>query len=314
MPDTLHHQCTAATQHGGCATESRNRDYRRLYEEQCRKNKALHEELALLQTQTHLYARDLSNVYRHAKGKRQELAQVNSQLLKYAADLRNSIASLRKRNHDLTESYQDTLHRLAVAAEFRDEGTGGHIMRMAYFSAYLGEKAGMGSVDVRNLLHAAPMHDVGKIGIADSIMKKPARLNSEEFRIMQSHTTIGANILAGAEAGAAIIRLAHRIALWHHERWDGRGYPHGIAGASIPLPCRIVALADVFDALVSQRPYKEAFSLERTIACIRKSRGRQFDPELTDLFVQHTGAIIAILDEVNSGHPERVHTHFTTKL
>lgn len=286
--------------------------YRSLYEVERGKVLRLEEELATLQVQTQIYARDLSNVYQCAKGKRRELADVNSQLLKYASDLQNSLANLRKTNRDLTFSYQDTIRRLAVAAEFRDEGTGGHISRMAYFSAFLAEKAGLSSEDVQSLFRAAPMHDVGKIGIPDEIIHKPARLNTDEFKIMQTHTTIGADILANADA--KIIRLAQTVALWHHERWDGGGYPHHTAGEAIPLFCRIASLADVFDALTSKRPYKDAFSVDHAADTIRASRERQFDPALTDLFLNNIDTIAVIMELVNSGDTTQVNTLFSAPL
>jgi putative two-component system response regulator len=145
---------------------------------------------------------------------------------------------------------------------------------------------------VETILYAAPMHDIGKIGIPDKILLKPGKLNAEEWELMKKHTTIGADILKGSNIG--FVRMGETIALTHHERWDGSGYPYGLKGRRIPLAGRIVALADVFDAMTSKRPYKEAFSIEKANGIIFEERGRHFDPDIVDTFFSVQDAIIRI--------------------
>ncbi len=176
----------------------------------------------------------------------------------------------------------DTIYRLARAAEYKDEGTGAHIKRMSQYSASIAHRMGLSDSDVENILYAAPMHDVGKIGIPDHILLKPGKLDAEEWKIMKQHTAIGAEILRGADA--EFIRLAEVIALTHHEKWDGSGYPQGLRGTGIPLVGRIVAIADVFDALTSARPYKEAISVKKSLEIIKQSRGSHLDPDVVDAF------------------------------
>ena len=191
----------------------------------------------------------------------------------------------RKRAYDALEAaQQDALQRLALAAEYRDDDTGEHTRRVGELSACLAERAGLSADQVALVRRAAPLHDVGKIGIPDTILLKPGRLTPAEFEEVKAHTSIGARMLAGR--GFPLLEMAEQIALTHHERWDGGGYPYGIEGESIPLVGRIVALADVFDALTHDRPYKSAWSVGDALAEIRSQRGRQFDPALTDAFVE----------------------------
>ena len=186
----------------------------------------------------------------------------------------------------------DTIHRLAQAAEYRDEDTGAHTKRIGEYSANIARKMGLSDSEVENILYAAPMHDVGKIGIPDHILLKPGNLEPEEWEIIKEHTTIGAAILRGSDA--EFIQLAEVIALTHHEKWDGSGYPKGLRGSGIPLAGRIVAMADVFDALTSKRPYKDAYSIEESFQIIRKSSGAHFDPDVVDAFFGSERKIIAI--------------------
>jgi len=185
----------------------------------------------------------------------------------------------------------DTIHRLSKAAEYKDEDTGAHILRMSNYSAAVARKMGLNDKVVDSILYAAPMHDVGKIGTPDRILLKPGKLDPDEWEIMKQHATIGGKILSGSDAG--FIRLAEVIALTHHEKWDGSGYPNGVKGAKIPLAGRVTAIGDVFDALTSKRPYKEPFSLEKSFGIIREGRGNHFDPDVVDAF-------FAIEDEVLS--------------
>lgn len=172
---------------------------------------------------------------------------------------------------------------LGAAAEYKDNETGLHVIRMSHYAKIIAEAAGYSERAANTLLHAAPMHDVGKIGIPDAILLKPGRLTPEEWEVMRQHTEIGARIIGDHASG--LLRMAASIALNHHEKWDGSGYPNGIAGDAIPHAARIVAIADVFDALTSVRPYKPAWSAEDAIAHIRSESGRHFDPELVEIFV-----------------------------
>jgi putative two-component system response regulator len=184
------------------------------------------------------------------------------------------------------------VQRLGLAAEYKDNETGLHVIRMSHFSKVLGLAAGMSEQEADDLLHAAPMHDVGKIGIPDRILQKAGPLDPDEWQVMQSHATIGAEIIG--EHGHGMLALARSIALTHHEKWDGSGYPNGLAGSAIPLEGRIAAIADVFDALTSVRPYKKAWTEEAALAYLAEQKGRHFDPVLIDLFIQQMPAIRAI--------------------
>nr|HID59845.1 HD domain-containing protein [Desulfobacterales bacterium] len=244
------------------------------------------------------YAKDFAEVYRSEKEKRKELEATNQQLVKYAEDLNKTLIELKTVHQYLQQAYLDTIHRLVLAAEYRDEGTGSHIVRISRYSALIAERFGLPADDVQNIVYAAPMHDVGKIGIPDSILMKPGKLTDEEFEIMKTHTTIGANILANSKA--KILQVAHQIALSHHEKWNGKGYPQGLSGDKIPLVGRIVSLADVFDALTSRRPYKEPYPVEVALEIIKKERGKQFDPDLVDVFLGNIDEILKIKKEVDS--------------
>jgi len=199
------------------------------------------------------------------------------------------------RMDELKDSRLQIVQRLGLAAEYKDNETGMHVIRMSHYARLLGVAAGMNEAQADDLLHAAPMHDVGKIGIPDRILQKPAKLDAEEWAIMQSHATIGADIIGEHPHG--MLRLARNIALSHHEKWDGSGYPNGLAGEAIPLEGRIVAIADVFDALTSVRPYKAAWPVEEAVEFLREQRGRHFDPVLVDLFLTQLPAICAIKDK-----------------
>ena len=189
----------------------------------------------------------------------------------------------------------DTIHRLARAAEYRDADTGAHIQRMGRYSAAVAREMGSRESEVENMLYAAPMHDVGKIAVPDRILLKTRNLDADEWEIMKKHTIIGAEILQGSEAG--FIRLAEVIALTHHEKWDGSGYPRGLRASEIPLAGRIVAIADVFDALTSVRPYKEPFSAAKSLDIIREGRGNHFDPDVVDAFFAIQDEIVLIREE-----------------
>lgn len=192
----------------------------------------------------------------------------------------------------LQQSYQDALSMLAHASHYNDSDTGMHIWRMAAYAACLAETAGWSKQRCDMLALAASMHDTGKIGIPDAILRKPGPLDADEWVIMRTHSQIGHEILSQSEA--PIFRLAAEIAHCHHERWDGSGYPRGLAGEAIPESARIVAIADVFDALTMKRSYKEAWSVERAMATMREGSGSHFEPRLFDGFAERLPRILAI--------------------
>ncbi|HEX2240094.1 MAG TPA: HD domain-containing phosphohydrolase [Actinomycetota bacterium] len=190
---------------------------------------------------------------------------------------------VRERTAELAETQLEVIRRLGIAAEFRDDDTGAHIARMSRYCARLAEEIGFSRDQVERLLNAAPMHDVGKIGIPDGILLKPGKLDDDEFTLMKTHTTIGAQILSGSKSD--VIQLAEKIALSHHEKWNGRGYPNGLSAEDIPLEGRIACVADVFDALTSERPYKKAWPVDEAFALIKDGAGKDFDPHLADAFL-----------------------------
>ncbi|SEL33154.1 putative two-component system response regulator [Roseateles sp. YR242] len=187
------------------------------------------------------------------------------------------------RAQELRDTRLQIVQRLGRAAEFKDNETGWHVVRMSHFSQLLAQAAGYSDADAEELLHAAPMHDVGKLGIPDAILQKPGKLDEQEWAVMRRHPQIGAEILGDHTTG--LLGLARRIALSHHEKWDGSGYPEGLAGEAIPEEARIVAIADVFDALTSVRPYKRAWTPEAAVDHLREQSGKHFDPRLVELFI-----------------------------
>lgn len=193
---------------------------------------------------------------------------------------------------ELKRTHLELIQRLGRAAEFKDNETGLHVMRMSHVSGRLALQLGMDAHHAEQLVHAAPMHDIGKIGIPDHVLLKPGKLNDEELTIMRQHPQMGANILDNSSS--PLIKLAHAIALYHHEKWDGSGYPFGLKGEEIPLEARIVAVADVFDALLNKRPYKEAWTVEEAVAEIERNRGKHFDPAVVDAMLQCLPELIAI--------------------
>jgi putative two-component system response regulator len=198
---------------------------------------------------------------------------------------------VRERTQDLEDTHIEVLERLARAAEYRDDETGQHAIRIGQTSALLARALGLPSAQALLIRRAAPLHDVGKIGIPDHILLKRGRLDPQELEVMKTHTTIGAKILSGGEF--PLLQMAEEIALTHHERWDGTGYPQNLAGEAIPLAGRIVALTDAFDALTHARPYKKAWSVPETIAELKRCRGTQFDPRLVDAFLALTADPLA---------------------
>jgi PAS domain S-box-containing protein len=182
------------------------------------------------------------------------------------------------------EAQLEVLARLAAAGEARDDDTGQHTRRVGELAARIGEALGLSCDEVELIRLAAPLHDVGKIGIPDSILRKPRALNADEFAIMQTHTLIGAEMLANG--ATRHIRMAEMIARSHHEWWNGGGYPDGLVGEAIPLAARIVAVADVYDALTHARPYRGAWKRERVIAELRRKSGMHFEPRVVQVFLE----------------------------
>ena len=201
-----------------------------------------------------------------------------------ARDLESALAAQTVgRRRDVEGVRMEMLRRLALAAEYRDDNTREHTERVAALAARLGQQLGLSELAVTHIRHAAPLHDVGKIAIPDSILLKPGKLSAAEFEVVKTHAEAGARVLA--EADSELLEAAENIARSHHERWDGTGYPDGLAGADIPLVGRLVHVADVFDILVHERPYKEAFSVEDAAEEIQGGAGTQFDPEIVEAFV-----------------------------
>ena len=211
-----------------------------------------------------------------------------------------SMAAMAVKNVQLKDTikkaYLDTIYRLSVAAEFRDLDTGLHIKRMSVYSQILAEEMGKSDEFCEKILYASPLHDVGKIGIPDRILLKPAKLDADEWIVMKQHTIMGYEILKDSEH--ELMNISSTIALSHHERFDGNGYPHGMSGNDIPIEGRIVALADVFDALSSKRPYKKPWAIEKILIVIREERGKQFDEKVIDAFNKGLKRILETRDKL----------------
>lgn len=206
--------------------------------------------------------------------------------LKQALKLENKTLEMKvqQRTQALEKAQLEMIYRLGRAAEYRDNETGNHVKRVSLFAQAIAEELGMDPAFCRLISVASPMHDVGKIGVSDTILLKPGKLTDEEFLIMQNHVKIGAEILSNADS--PLLEMAYEIALTHHEKYNGKGYPHGLKGDDIPLSGRIVAIADVFDALTSERPYKKAWTVEAALQLIEREKGEHFDPELVDVFIK----------------------------
>ncbi len=198
--------------------------------------------------------------------------------------LRRALEDVSQAKRSTHEAHLDTIRRLTIAAEYRDMVTASHIERIGLYSALLAEALGMPPGSIDDIRHAAAMHDVGKIGIPDAVLLKRGSLTRDERKVMESHTEMGARILQGSDS--PILQQGEVIALTHHERWDGRGYPRGLSGDDIPLEGRICAVVDVFDALATDRPYRAARDVEEVFQTIEEGRGAHFDPALVDVFCE----------------------------
>jgi HD-GYP domain-containing protein (c-di-GMP phosphodiesterase class II) len=197
---------------------------------------------------------------------------------------------------DLLDSYYDTVNRLAVVAEYKDKSTALHISRMGQYAQVLAYQLGFSQDDAERLLYAAPMHDIGKVGIPDAILMKPGMLTKPERKIIQTHPEIAGKILAASKS--ELIRTSRVVALTHHEKWDGSGYPRGLKGKKIPLVGRIAALTDVFDALSTARCYKDAFDIDRVLGIMRSEKGKHFCPTVSEAFESSLGEILEIYDKL----------------
>lgn len=277
-------------------------EYRDLYRKELERNRTLSSELEITRAESKMFSRELSNLFLHSKTKRRELAIANNQLVRYASDLRETVTELRKAHHELQDAYRDTIFRLVLASEYKDKDTGNHLSRMSRYCMVIARHMKLPEKQIEDISYAAPMHDVGKIGIPDNIILKKGMLSENEFSIVKSHTTIGADILN--DARGTVLQTARIIALSHHEHWDGGGYPQGLSGQDIPLAARIVAVTDTFDALTSYRPYKNPYPIDISCEIIKAGRENHFDPEIVDLFLDAIDELVAIKGEVDQKEPD----------
>jgi len=220
-------------------------------------------------------------------------AKLESEVEKRTFELRKTVLELRY-------SYQETIFLLSKAAEYRDDDTGSHLLKVSSYCRAIAEAMGMDESMVENLYHASLLHDIGKIGIPDSILLKKGAYDSDEWNKMKKHTEIGSYILSSSNV--EVIKMGKMIALTHHEKWDGTGYPNGLSYEAIPLISRIVSVADVFDALVSKRVYKDEFTVEDALNEIKNSSGRHFDPKVVDTFLSIVDEILVIMNKYKESH------------
>lgn len=238
--------------------------------------------------------KQLSASNRELRRRAAELSENLRQRSRIEDRLRDTILDLERSENALEHSQEETIMRLSLAVESRDAETGSHIERMGKYCHLIASKLGWSDDRCELLRVASPLHDVGKIAIPDEILRKPGALTDEERKEIERHAEIGHKILAGSDS--RLLDLAARVALTHHEHWDGNGYPNGLAGEKIPIEGRIAAIADVFDALTSDRVYRPAMTVERTLSIMTEGRGTQFDPELIDLFIDSIEEVLQIRD------------------
>ncbi|WP_394127490.1 HD domain-containing phosphohydrolase [Vibrio hepatarius] len=218
-------------------------------------------------------------------------ARVKTHIALYDQNL--SLANqVRERTAQLESSRLEVIQRLGRAAEYKDNETGMHVIRMSHYSKILAQQLDVSERWIELVFQASPMHDIGKIGIPDAVLRKPGKLDKDEWEVMQTHVQIGADIIDNGDS--LLLQMAQEIALYHHEKWDGSGYPHGLKGEEIPLSARIVAIADVFDALTSERPYKKAWPTEKAIALLEEEAGAHFDPNLVPIFINQLDQLLEI--------------------
>lgn len=253
------------------------------------------------------------SILEHTLNKVTEKARLIRENREYQTNLEELV---RQRTAELERTRRQIMHRLSRAAEYKDNETGHHVIRVGEIAAVLAEALGLDAESCDNLRDCAPLHDIGKIGVPDEVLLKPGKLDPDEWKIMQRHCIFGCEILGpltskeeahascenwavkGPE-GNELLDLARMLALLHHERWDGTGYPFGLVGEAIPLEARIVAVVDTYDALASERPYKKAFPEEKCLAIIRESSGSHFDPQVVEAFFRNTERIRSIRSKWN---------------
>jgi putative two-component system response regulator len=272
-------------------------DYYEAYRRELDKNRLHEQELSFLRVELEKFKNEAAKAYILSKERHKDSALMSAQAVKTINDLHKKLKELDGAKKNLRDAYKDTINRLAVASEYKDNETGNHILRMSRYSVYLAGLYGQTPEQLEEMEFTSPMHDVGKIGINDNILFKNGKLTDAEFNEMKKHTTIGAAILNNPKS--PIIECARQIALFHHEKWNGRGYPHGIKGEDIPINARIVAICDTFDALTSKRPYKMPYPIDVSCDIIGKGRGEDFDPDLVDLFLKNIEGFVKIKDNVD---------------
>jgi putative two-component system response regulator len=246
----------------------------------------LTEEVAAARLQLTQYASEMQKLAEEERRNSEQLQIANNKLREYALELQALVDNERRHSEEIQQAYFETVRLLTMASSFRDNETGAHIQRIGEYARVLALEAGQSEQEAELMAAAAPMHDLGKIGIPDRILRKQGPLSEEEWMEMKQHPLIGASLLEGSRS--PLLELARSIALAHHERWNGTGYPYGLAGKEIAFAARVVAIGDTYDALRSTRPYKQGFSHERSCGIMLQGDGRtspkHFDPELLALF------------------------------
>jgi putative two-component system response regulator len=280
------------------------KEYYQFYLKEKELNRELSQELAFHRVELEKFKGEAARAYALSKQRHEDNAMMSAQAEKILKDLHIVNRSLRAKVKDLDsakknihEAYKDTINRLVLASEYKDNETGNHILRMSSYCVFLAKLYGFDDNMLEEIELASPMHDVGKIGIKDSIIFKNGKLTDEEFDDMKRHTTIGAKILENPKS--PILEYAHQIALCHHEKWNGRGYPRGIKGEEIPIHARIASVSDTFDALTSRRPYKTPYPIDVSCDIIKKGRGEDFDPNLVDLFLTNIDGFVLIKNKID---------------